>query len=83
VICTLRQVIIRIIKSRTMRGGTCSPNGEMINAYRLLVEKPEGKRSLGGPRRRWVGNIKIGELLCMRLRTFEFHKMLGSYQVAT
>jgi hypothetical protein len=27
------------------------------NAYRLLVGKPEGKRPLGRPRRRWVDNI--------------------------
>jgi hypothetical protein len=30
-----------------------------INAYRILVGKPEGKRSLGRPRRRWVDNIKM------------------------
>jgi hypothetical protein len=29
------------------------------NAYRLLVEKPEGKRPLGRPRRRWVDNIRM------------------------
>jgi hypothetical protein len=28
-------------------------------AYRILVGKPEGKRPLGGPRRTWVGNIKM------------------------
>jgi hypothetical protein len=32
---------------------------ETRNAYRILVEKPEGKRSVGRPRRRWVNNIKI------------------------
>jgi hypothetical protein len=32
--------------------------GEKRNAYRILVGKPEGKRPLGRPRRRWVGNIK-------------------------
>jgi hypothetical protein len=31
---------------------------ETRNAYRMLVGKPEGKRSLGRPRRRWVDNIK-------------------------
>jgi hypothetical protein len=40
--------------------GPCSTNGENKNAYRLLVGKPEGKRSLGGPRRRWVDNIRMG-----------------------
>jgi hypothetical protein len=33
--------------------------GETRNAYGVLVGKPEGKRPLGRPRRRWVGNIKI------------------------
>jgi hypothetical protein len=28
-------------------------------AFRILVGKPEGKRSLGRPRRRWVNNIKM------------------------
>jgi hypothetical protein len=32
--------------------------GEKRNAYRLLVGKPEGKRPLGRPKRRWVDNIK-------------------------
>jgi hypothetical protein len=33
--------------------------GETRNAYRILVGKPEGKRPLGRPRRRWVDNIKM------------------------
>jgi hypothetical protein len=36
----------------------CSTNGETKDPYRVLVGKPEGKRPLGTPRRRWVGNIK-------------------------
>jgi hypothetical protein len=40
-------------------GRTYSTNGEKMNAYRILVGKPEGKRALGRPRRRWVGNIKM------------------------
>jgi hypothetical protein len=32
---------------------------EKRNAYRILLGKPEGKRSLGRPRRRWVGNNKV------------------------
>jgi hypothetical protein len=45
--------IIRIIKSRRMRWtGHVARMGEKRNVYRLLVGKPEGKRPLGGPRRR-------------------------------
>jgi hypothetical protein len=40
-------------------GGTCGMNGEKRNAYRILVRKPEGKRQLGRPRRRWIDNIKM------------------------
>jgi hypothetical protein len=45
-------------------GGACSTNGEKRNAYMLLVEKPEGKRPVGRPRRRWVDNIimDLGEV---------------------
>jgi hypothetical protein len=32
--------------------------GEKGNAYRILVGKPDGKKQLGIPRRRWVDNIK-------------------------
>jgi hypothetical protein len=40
-------------------GRACSTNGEKRNAYRILVGKPEGKRPLGRPRRKWVDHIKI------------------------
>jgi hypothetical protein len=33
--------------------------GEKRNVYRLLVGRPEGKRPLGRPRRRWMDNIKM------------------------
>jgi hypothetical protein len=33
--------------------------GEKLNAYRLLVRRPEGEKSLGRPRRRWVDNIRM------------------------
>jgi hypothetical protein len=47
-------------------GGSCSTNGDKRNACRLLVGKPEGKRPLGRPRRRWVDNIRmyLGEVGC-------------------
>jgi hypothetical protein len=52
--------IIRMIKSRRMRWtGHVAQMGETRNAYKILVGKPEGKRSLGRPRRRWVDNIKM------------------------
>jgi hypothetical protein len=43
-------------------GGTCSLKGEKRNSYRSLMGKPEGKRPLGRPRRRWVDNIKTDHL---------------------
>jgi hypothetical protein len=33
--------------------------GEMRNAYKILVRKHEGKRTLGRPRHRWEDNIRI------------------------
>jgi hypothetical protein len=40
-------------------GRACSTNVEKRNVYGILVGKPEGRRPLGRPRRRWVYNIKI------------------------
>jgi hypothetical protein len=34
-------------------------NGEKRNVYRMLMGKPEGKKPVGRPRRRWVDNIKM------------------------
>jgi hypothetical protein len=52
--------VIRMIKSRRMRwAGHAARIGERRSAYRISVGKPEGKRPLGRPRRRWVDNIKI------------------------
>jgi hypothetical protein len=51
--------IIRIIKSRRMRWARhVARMGEKRNVYRLVVGKPQGKRPLGRPRRRWIYNIK-------------------------
>jgi hypothetical protein len=52
--------IIRIIKSRRMRWVVhVARMGEKRNACRLMVGKPEGRRPLGRPRRRWVDNIRM------------------------
>jgi hypothetical protein len=53
--------IIRQIKSRRMRwAGHVARMGEGRKVYRVLVEKPEGKRPLGRPRHRWQDGIKMG-----------------------
>ena len=50
---------MRVIKSRRMRwAGHVARMGER-GVYRVLVGKPEGKRPLGRPRRRWVDNIRM------------------------
>jgi hypothetical protein len=52
--------IIRIMKSRMMRwAGHVARTGEKRNAYRLLVGKPERKRPLGRPKRKWLNNIRM------------------------
>jgi hypothetical protein len=51
--------IVRVVKSRRMGwAGHVASVGEERGANRVLVGKPEGKRPLGRPRRRWEGNIK-------------------------
>jgi hypothetical protein len=42
-----------------MRTGHVARMGERRNAYRLLVWKPEGRTSLGRPRRRWLDNVRM------------------------
>jgi hypothetical protein len=52
--------IIRVIKSRRMRWeGHVTRMGKGRVVYRILVGRPEGKRPLGRPRRRWKDNIKL------------------------
>ena len=51
--------IVRVIKSRKMRwAGHVARMAEENRVYRVLVWKPERKRPLGRPRRRWVDNIR-------------------------
>jgi hypothetical protein len=59
-LCNNSLSIVRVIKSRRMRWeGHAARMGERRNAYRILVGKPDGRRPLGRPRRRWVDNIKM------------------------
>ena len=52
--------IVRVIKSRRMRwAGYVARMGEERGSYRVLVRKPEGKRPLGRPGRRWLDNIRM------------------------
>jgi len=51
---------VRVIKLRRMRWARdVAHMGEGRGVYRVLVGKPEGKRPLGRPRRRWEDNIKM------------------------
>jgi hypothetical protein len=52
--------IVTVIKSRRMRRAWhVARMGEVRGVYRILVGKPEGKRPLGRPKRRWENNIKM------------------------
>jgi len=52
--------IVRVIKSRRMRwAGHVARIGEKRGVYGVLVGKPEGRRPLGKPRRRWMNNIRM------------------------
>ena len=52
--------IVRVVKSRRMRwAGHVARMGEDRGVHMVLVGKPEGKRSLGTPRRRWEDHIKM------------------------
>jgi hypothetical protein len=52
--------IVRVIKSRRMKWvGHVARMVEGRGVYRVLVRKPEGRRPLGRPRRRWKDNIRM------------------------
>jgi len=52
--------IVRVIKSRRIRwAGHVGHMGEGRGVYRVLVRKPEGRRPLGRPRRRWEDNLRM------------------------
>jgi hypothetical protein len=53
-------IIVRVIKWRRMRWtGHVACMGKRRGVYRVLMGKPEGKRPLERPRRRWDYNIKM------------------------
>ena len=52
--------IVRVIKSRRMGwAGHVALMGEEMGVYRVLLGKPEGRRPMGRPRRRWMDNISM------------------------
>jgi hypothetical protein len=52
--------IVRVIKARRMRWvGHVALMGEVRGTYNILVGRPEGRRPLGRPRRRWEDKIKM------------------------
>jgi hypothetical protein len=65
--------IITMIKSRRMRWAWHVARLEKRNAYRIFVGKPEGKKPLGRPRRRWADNSK------MDLREIDWDSMDWTY----
>ena len=59
---------MRVIKSRRIRwAGHVARMGEGKVVYRVLVGKPEGRRPMGKPSRRWEDNIRMDlrELGCV------------------
>jgi hypothetical protein len=81
--------IIRIMKTRRVRwAGHVARMGEKRNMYRLLVGKPERRRPLRRPRRRWLANIRMDLVevgwddVCHKmLRNYRVSKQLGISQV--
>jgi len=72
--------IVRVIKSRRMRWvGHVARMGEKSGAYRVLVGKSKGKRTLGRPRRGWEDNIKMDlqEVVCGIMEWIELGQNRG------
>jgi hypothetical protein len=52
--------VIRIIKSRRVRWAEHAARREKMNAYRVLVGRPEGNRPPGKPRNKWMDLVQMG-----------------------
>jgi hypothetical protein len=63
-------------KIENKMGGKCSTYGEISGTYRISVEKTEGMRPLGRPRRRWEDNIKMDlqEVVCGAWTALIWHR---------
>jgi len=61
--------------------GACSAYGDRRGLYRVLVGKPEGKRPLARPRRRWEDNIKMDlqEVGCVGMDWIELARDRGRW----
>ena len=51
-------LLVILLRNNHMRDACSGGMGEERGVYRVLVGKPEGRRPLGRPRRRWVDNIR-------------------------
>ena len=65
VLCSSHNIIKNLISKQVTRAGQVARMEQFRNAYRVLVGKPEVKRPLGRPRRRWEDNIKMDLRLLM------------------
>ena len=57
IVCTVHLIIVRVIKSRTLRWAGHVARMEERSAFKMLTGKPTGKMSLQSLRRRWEDNI--------------------------
>jgi len=84
IICTAHQILFGLTKSRRMRwAGYVTCMGEKKGVYRVLVGKPEGRRPLGSPKRRWEDNIKMDlqEVGCGGMDWIELAQDRGRWRV--
>ena len=73
IICTPHPTLLYDKIEKNAMGRACSAYGVRNGVYSILVGKPEGKRPLGRPRRRWEDNVKMDlqEVGCGGMEWFE------------